>query len=223
MMRHPSSLTVEAGNIEFARPVPHAGLQASSILTLLIALIPAAAFAEELSIAPASMARIGTVDQRFQSYNVEMVEVTGGRFWKPYGSDTSAGSNRYAYRAPIDLTNTRLRRLAAALAPAYVRVSGTWANATYFADSNVPPAAPPIGFNGVLTRQQWQGGGRFLSRGPGTDRDFIRGKPGDSRRDLRMDTAAGIAPSRLYRVDRRPYRGSGVHERAQRRHDRRYA
>src|SRR3984893_6311245 len=112
-------------------------------MTLLLAPISPGALAEELSIAPASMARIGTVDQRFQSYNVEMVEVTGGRFWKPYGSDTSAGSNRYACRAPIDLTNTRLRRLAAALAPAYVRVSGTWANATYFADSNVPPAAPP--------------------------------------------------------------------------------
>src|ERR1700682_3351867 len=32
----------------------------------------------------ASMRRIGTVDERFQSYNIEMVEVIGGRFWKPY-------------------------------------------------------------------------------------------------------------------------------------------
>ena len=30
------------------------------------------------------MQRIATVDERFQSYNVEMVEVTGGRFWKRY-------------------------------------------------------------------------------------------------------------------------------------------
>jgi hypothetical protein len=30
------------------------------------------------------MRKIGTVDERFQSYNVEMVEVIGGRFWKPY-------------------------------------------------------------------------------------------------------------------------------------------
>ena len=48
-------------------------------------------------------------------------------------------SDKYAYRAPIDLTNARLRKLAAALAPAYVRVSGTWANATYFAGFG-PPA-----------------------------------------------------------------------------------
>ena len=35
------------------------------------------------AMAPENMPRIGTVDNRFQSYNIEMVEVTGGRFWKP--------------------------------------------------------------------------------------------------------------------------------------------
>ncbi len=127
-------------------------------------------------ITPANMPRIGTVDERFQSYNVEMVEVIGGRFWKPYKdvnallkkSQPSAkqpGSNPagmdpnvYQYRPPIDLTKPRLRRLAAALGPAYVRVSGTWANTSYFQDSDTPaPATPPKGFNGVLTRQQWKG------------------------------------------------------------------
>jgi hypothetical protein len=104
------------------------------------------------------MPRLGTVDERFQSYNVEMVEVTGGNFWKPYGPDASdLHADLYAYRAPIDLTNIRLRRLAAALAPAYMRVSGTWANATYFADAEFSPAVPPAGFNGILTRQQWRG------------------------------------------------------------------
>jgi hypothetical protein len=132
--------------------------QACLIPTLLIALVCPWAFAEELSIPPASMPRVGTVDERFQSYNVEMVEVTGGRFWKPYGSRTSDGhSDLYEYRTPIDLTNPRLRRLAAALSPAYMRVSGTWANATYFAGSAFAPSAPPSGFNGILSRQQWQG------------------------------------------------------------------
>src|SRR6266516_913104 len=125
---------------------------------LLIALHCSAALAGEASVSPARMARIGTVDERFQSYNVEMVEVTGGRFWKPYGPGTSeAHSDLYAYRAPIDLTNDRLRKLAAALAPAYIRISGSWANATYFANSDVAPSMPPRGFNGLLTRQQWLG------------------------------------------------------------------
>ncbi|MGB8398275.1 hypothetical protein [Bradyrhizobium sp.] len=114
--------------------------------------------ADEPAIVPASLVRTGSIDERFQSYNVEMVEVTGGRFWKPYGTSASdARSDLYAYRAPIDLANPRLRRLASALAPAYMRVSGTWANATYFADSDIAPAAPPAGFKGVLTRQQWRG------------------------------------------------------------------
>jgi hypothetical protein len=128
------------------------------IPTLLIAVVCPGVFAEELSIAPARMALIGTVDERFQSYNVEMIEVTGGRFWKPYGSSTSdRHSDLYKYRAPIDLTKPRLRRLAAALAPAYVRVSGTWANATYFADSASAPSVPPPGYSGILSRQQWRG------------------------------------------------------------------
>ncbi len=41
------------------------------IPTLLIALVCPGVFAEELSITPARMARIGTIDERFQSYNVQ--------------------------------------------------------------------------------------------------------------------------------------------------------
>ena len=131
--------------------------------------------AQSVSLAPSTMPRIGSVSERYQSYNVEMVEVTGGRFWKPYGAepdaagpqpapaagasgaDTPAGMNAdlYQYRPPIDLDNARLRKLAAALGPAYVRVSGTWANTTYFSATDPPPAAPPAGFKGVLSRAQW--------------------------------------------------------------------
>ena len=31
----------------------------------------------------ATLAPVGTVDDRYQSFNVEMLEVTGGKFWKP--------------------------------------------------------------------------------------------------------------------------------------------
>jgi hypothetical protein len=131
--------------------------------------------AQVASLDPAKMPTIGTVDERFQSYNIEMVEVIGGRFWKPYGSTTNGSKaqesasqagfapagidpNLYQYRAPIDLSNSRLRKLAAALSPAYVRVSGTWANSAYFQDSeNAAPANAPSGFSGVLTRQEWKG------------------------------------------------------------------
>lgn len=148
-----------------------AGLLASGALAMLATATCFAAPAETkpATLAPAAMPRIGTIDERFQSYNIEMVEVTGGRFWKPYDSkkvEKVEGGNQpaivvsglFEYRMPIDLSNARLRKLAAALGPAYVRVSGTWANATYFQNSDDPASAtPPKGFNGVLTRAQWKG------------------------------------------------------------------
>jgi hypothetical protein len=125
---------------------------------------------------PSNLPRVATVDERFQSYNIEMVEITGGRFWRPYQSKPDvwltpprSGSDRpedmdahlFQYRPPIDLTSARLQALAAALGPAYLRVSGTWANTTYFADSDQPPSFPPSGFKGILTRQQWLNVVRF--------------------------------------------------------------
>lgn len=120
---------------------------------------------------PGSFAKIGKVDERYQSFNIEMVEVTGGRFWKPYADVAKApaepsNTNRpagidpslFEYRKPIDLSNAKLRKLAAALGPSYVRVSGTWANTSFFQDSDeAAPATAPKGFNGVLTRGQWKG------------------------------------------------------------------
>jgi hypothetical protein len=126
-----------------------------------------AAAADQLTLDPAKLPRIAVVDERFQSYNVEMVEVTGGTFWKPYAAPSAepapAASGRpdrsdlYAARRPIDLKNPRLRRFAAALSPAFLRVSGTWANATAFSDEDTAPSKPPDGFNGVLNRAQWRG------------------------------------------------------------------
>ena len=96
--------------------------------------------------APGRMVPIGSVDERFQSYNVEMVEVTGGRILETIRlRKVRPTSETVRVPPPIDLDNPRLRKLAAALAPAYLRVSGTWANATYFADAN-GPSAPSAGF-----------------------------------------------------------------------------
>ena len=98
--------------------------------------------------------KLSEVDERFQSYNVEMVEITGGEFWAPYQNNNG---ERYRQRPPIDLDNTRLRNLTRQLAPAYMRVSGTWANSTYVATADENLSAPPTGFRQVLTPRQWQG------------------------------------------------------------------
>jgi hypothetical protein len=112
---------------------------------------------------------MGQVDPRFVSYNVEAVEITGGRFWKPYkqiGPPSGASGNQpagmdpslFQYRPPINLSNPRLRKLAAGLSPAFVRVSGTWRNSTFFQDNDLAPLSqPPDGYKGVMTRAEWKG------------------------------------------------------------------
>ena len=138
---------------------------------------------------------LGDVDERFQSFNVEMVEVTGGRFWAPYAAGSQAAAqaaatqaappagskkqegfaalgdqqsmqafaqNLFQYRPPLDMDDQRLRNLTKPLAPAYMRVSGTWANKTFFdATAKTPPAQSPAGFESVLTAAQWDGANRF--------------------------------------------------------------
>src|SRR5215475_6290200 len=130
-------------------------LQVIALGAALVALyLPTPACATSITtLTPATMARVGTVDERFQSYNIEMVEVTGGNFWRPYRDGVPP---LFAYRKPIDLTNARLRKLAAALGPAFLRVSGTWANATWFNDDG-GHGAVPAGFTDELTREQWKG------------------------------------------------------------------
>ena len=56
-----------------------------------------------VKVVPSKMPKLGMVDSRFLSYNVEMVEVTGGRFWKPY-KDASKTD------APIQLNSSRRQK-----------------------------------------------------------------------------------------------------------------
>ena len=140
---------------------------------VVLASAPLQVQAQTVSLDPAKLPRVGTVDERFASYNIEMAEVTGGNFWKPYHGQSSTADGRkpaespstpagmdpnlYQYRPPINLANPRLRKLAAALGPVYVRVSGTWANSVYFASSENPQERVPTGYSGVLTRNEWKG------------------------------------------------------------------
>jgi hypothetical protein len=138
------------------------------------ALVQAAPASEKSSvrvIETAALRSVGHIDTRFLSYNVEAVEVTGGNFWAPYPKQGEAAraydqgphgagfaTDAYRKREPIDLVgNSRLQMLTRALGPAYMRVSGTWANGIYFQDNDEPQASPPAGYEGVLTRKQWAG------------------------------------------------------------------
>ncbi len=114
------------------------------------------------------MKYLSSVDERYQSYNVEMVEVVGGEFWRPYKTmdslpsstssfDFSNRNQMFRKLPPINLADKRLMNLAKALAPAYVRVSGSWANTVYFQNNDSLHTKVPEGFVNTLARSQWKG------------------------------------------------------------------
>ena len=112
---------------------------------------------------------IRTIDERLVSYNVEMTEVTGGTFWREYTPEQIQGNGKFPMIGiknadsmmqvypPIDLTNTKLRKLANEIGPVWVRVSGTWATKTYYDLDGKANGVAPEGYQNVLTKEQWIG------------------------------------------------------------------
>lgn len=115
-----------------------------------------------LLLAPTLMPQVAEVDVRFQSYVLDMAALTGGAGWKPYSHMPAGGGPASAdaveTQLPLNLDNSRLRTLVAALAPMYLRVGGPRANTIYFQDDdNATAAGAPAGFDGVLKRRTWAG------------------------------------------------------------------
>lgn len=117
-----------------------------------------------------ALRKIRSVDPRLVSYNIEMAEVTGGTFWKAYTPGQLAGTEPFPpvsdpsdtgalmqVYPPIDLSSEKLRFLAKALGPVWVRVSGTWATSVYYDLDDRCGGRPPEGYKSVLTRSQWDG------------------------------------------------------------------
>ena len=122
--------------------------------------------AEFVKLNPEAVKEIRKINPALISYNVEMTEVSGGTFWKAYTPEQIAGKEEvpppdfskglagmHQWYDPIDTTNPRLIKLAKALGPVWVRVSGTWATKTYYDFDNT--GAVPEGYQNRLTREQW--------------------------------------------------------------------
>lgn len=117
--------------------------------------------------------QVRKINPHLVSYNIEMTEVTGGTFWKAYTPGQISGTESFPqiddlhnitmmqelmqYYPPIDLYNPRLRALAKALGPAWIRVSGTWATKTYYDFDGTTGGVAPEGYQSVLTKEQWIG------------------------------------------------------------------
>lgn len=114
---------------------------------------------------PRTFRLVRKIDERFQSFQIGFSHLTGGETWKSYDQMKKEGlaaardfTQVREARAPTDLSSPRLRALTSALAPLYVRYSGTTANSAFFQDDDALAAKqPPDGFTVVLTRAAWKG------------------------------------------------------------------
>ena len=124
--------------------------------------------AQFVTLNPDKLTALREIDERLVSYNIEMTEVTGGTFWKAYTEAQVDGTEEFPvikdwtnmgnlqqWYDPIDTTNPRLIKLAKELGTAWVRVSGTWANKTYYDFDGKCNGKVPEGFQNVLTKEQW--------------------------------------------------------------------
>ena len=124
--------------------------------------------AKFVALDPGKLTALRQMDERLVSYNIEMTEVTGGTFWKAYTEaqvdgteafpeikDWSNMGNLQQWYDPIDSKNPRLIKLAKELGTAWIRVSGTWANKTYYDFDNKYDGKVPEGFQNVLSKEQW--------------------------------------------------------------------
>jgi hypothetical protein len=153
------------------------------------------------------------------SYNIEMTEITGGTFWKAYTPEQISGEVEYPpvsglqdvtamaelmqYYPPIDLYNPRLRTLSKELGPVWIRISGTWATKTYYDLDDTTGGTAPVGYQSVLTKEQWIGvldfvrvvGGRLLVSVSNCAGDHPDGGPRDltqAKRLFRFSSDYGV-------------------------------
>ena len=124
--------------------------------------------AQFVTLKASGLTALREMNPRLVSYNVEMTEVTGGTFWKAYSEAQVDGTEEFPkildwtnmgnlqqWYDPIDTKNPRLIKLAKELGTAWIRVSGTWANKTYYDFDGRCNGVVPEGFQNLLTKDQW--------------------------------------------------------------------
>ena len=132
-----------------------------------------------ITLDPTKFSKIREMDPRVQSYNIEMTELTGGTFWKPYTAAQVAGTEDFPISGnkeemiqtikemqtklpAIDLSDKMIRTLAKAFGPVIVRISGSWATRTYYDLDDHTNGQVPEGFQYILTKEQWLGAIDFI-------------------------------------------------------------
>jgi heparanase len=124
------------------------------------------------------------VDERFLSVALDTSQALGGHWWAPDARHLELGRGDER-TAPFAFDRPRLRRLAAALAPAYLRIGGTEADVVYYDMSARESHPAPAPYELVLTRERWDAVNEF-ARATGYDLLFtVNAGPGPRARDGR--------------------------------------
>ncbi len=101
------------------------------------------------------------VDDRFLSFSVDTAQLVGGTFWSADGGvEVGRGEELVP---PYDFDRPKLRGLAAALTPAYLRIGGSDADFTFYDFGDDPVDTPPEGYDWVMTRDMFDGMSRFAT------------------------------------------------------------
>lgn len=99
---------------------------------------------------------VNEVDERYLSFTIDLGQIAEPtRFWNPNGSGETTG------RPSFDFGNDRMRNMAAALAPAFLRIGGTEADRVFYALNGPAPATPPAPFKSVLSTKHLDALGSF--------------------------------------------------------------
>lgn len=151
---------------------------------------------------------VAQVDERFLSVAVDTSQVVGGHWWsKDAVVEVGVGAGLVE---PYDFSRPRLRRLAAELAPAYLRIGGSEADVTFYDLSESPVSTPPEPYEFVMTRAMFDGLNQFaldlgfhvafcLNAGPGPRDDQGLWGP-DQARGLLEYTAGQGHPVKLWEL-----------------------
>lgn len=103
------------------------------------------------------------VDDEYLSVAIDSSQLVGGKWWNPDASGAEGGSG--STNAPVfDFNRPQLNVLAAALAPAYLRIGGSEADKIYYDMDHAAPASTPAGYESSLGTAQWDAANAFAQR-----------------------------------------------------------
>jgi heparanase len=101
-------------------------------------------------------APIHTISPEYLSFALDASQLVGGKWWNPKADTVEVGSG--TVHSPVfDFRRPRLHLLAAALAPAYLRIGGSESDKIYYDMASASPRVEnaPDGYHSVMTARQW--------------------------------------------------------------------